>query len=93
MKEAFKRDGSNEEVLKIVERHESVMVERQHPMCDEFIVRCACDIIREFKPDLLMIHPANIDGYRHQTGLFNDKVKQGIEETDRWIGEMMKAAE
>lgn len=92
LREAFKRAGSNEEVLKIVDRHAPIMVERQHPMCDEFIVKCACDMIREFKPDLLMIHPANIDGYRHQTGLFNDKIKQGIEETDRWIGEMMEAA-
>lgn len=90
---AFKRTGSDEDILKIIDRHQNKLVERVHPMCDEFLIACACDIIREKKPDLLMIHPANIDAYRHHTGLFNDKVKVGIEETDKWIGQIMEAAE
>lgn len=90
---AFSRAGSSEEMLAIIKRHQHSMVERTHPMCDDFIINCACDIIVEHTPDLLMIHPANIDGYRHQFGLFNDRVLQGIEETDRWIGQLMGACE
>ena len=38
-------------------------------------------------------HPANIDASRHHTGLFNDQILTGIEETDAWIGEIMQAVE
>ena len=81
---AFERTGSSPEVLKIVERHRGKVegYERRHPWCDNFIINCAADIIRQFKPDLLMIHPANIDGYRHGYGLFNDHEVNTILATD-----------
>lgn len=91
LRDAFGRCGSGEDMLNIIERHQEKLVERKHPMCDEFLVACACDIIREKKPDLLMLHPANIDACRHKYGLFNDKVLEGIGETDRWIGKIMEA--
>jgi len=90
---AYKRTGSSEEVLEIIEKHREGVVLRKHPGCDEFVIRCSCDIIRKFKPDLLMIHPANIDAVRHETGLFNEKVNESLEDTDRWIGDIMKAVE
>lgn len=89
--EAFKRSGSSDEVLDIVNMFEPIMVERTHPMCDNFIINCACEIIARHSPDLMMIHPANIDSYRHQYGLFNEKVTDGIVETDRWIGQLVEA--
>lgn len=91
--EAFHRMGTKPELFPIIERHASVLVERKHPMCDNFIVSCAADIIREFKPHLMMLHPANIDGYRHGNGLFGSHIRKGLEETDRYIGELMAAAE
>lgn len=92
LREAFARAGSDEQMLQVIERNQNLLVERVHPMCDEFLVSCACDIIRERRPDLLFIHPANIDGYRHETGLFNGQVTRGIEETDQFIGRIMEAA-
>lgn len=92
---AFARSGSNEQVMEIVRKHKKLLEgqERQHPACDRFIIACACDMLRQFKPDLMMIHPANIDGYRHRYGLFNDRVTEGITETDGWIGELFQAME
>jgi predicted AlkP superfamily pyrophosphatase or phosphodiesterase len=91
---AFARAGSNEAVRKIINKNKNGYEghERKHPEADEFVINCACDIVRQFKPDLLMIHPANIDSYRHSFGLFNDKVTRGIEETDDYIGRLMQAA-
>jgi len=66
---------------------------RTHPDTDDFLMRCARQIILKYQPDLLMIHPGNVDSYRHRNGLFNDRVTKGIEETDRFIGELMKAVE
>ncbi len=90
---AFARSGSSPETLEIVKRHLPLLVghERKHPYCDDFIVACACDIIREHAPDLLMIHPANVDGYRHSYGLFNDRVTAGVAEADAWIGQLCNA--
>ena len=91
--EAFLDMGMQEDLVPIVEKNQHMMVERVHPQCDNFIVACAADIIRKYQPDLMMLHPANIDGVRHHSGLFGKHVAAGIEDTDRWIGELMQAAE
>lgn len=93
MREVFQRAGSSEEVLDIIETELQGCVIRTHPYTDDFLFRCARKLILKFQPDLLMIHPANIDDYRHNTGLFNDRVSKGVEETDRYIGEIMAAVE
>ncbi|MCI8662762.1 MAG: alkaline phosphatase family protein [Hungatella sp.] len=92
-RQAWKRMGSSEEMLDIVERHIGENKIRIHPPTERFIISCTCDIIRQYNPDVIFLHPANIDAYRHDTGLFNDKVLVGVEETDQWIGEIMKAVE
>lgn len=92
--DAFAEMGMAECLRPIVERHKHLMVDEQaHPDCDYFMVACGADIIREFKPDLLMIHPANIDGIRHSRGLFGDHIQKSLEDTDKFIGELMQAAE
>lgn len=92
MRECFLHSGSTPEVVeKCVDPHLWMQVNRTHPWCDEFITACACSIIREFKPNLLMLHPANIDGYRHETGLFSTKVTHGLHEIDNWLGWIIKA--
>jgi len=93
MKAAFTRAGSSPEMLEIIGRYFGKMVERQHPSLDYFVMSCTNDIIRKYKPEFFMIHPANIDGARHKYGLFNEKVNEAIEDTDRWIGEIMAALE
>lgn len=92
-REAFIRSGSDARTLKIIDRHVGSLVDRKHPIADEFVISCAADIIREYAPDLIMIHPANIDAYRHGNGLFNDAVTRGIDETDRWLGMLLSAAD
>lgn len=64
---------------------------RSHPATDQFLIDCACDMIRNYQPHLLMIHTGNIDAYRHDTGLFNDKVTQGLEEHEVWLGQLIDA--
>lgn len=91
--ECFLHSGSSSEVIrKVVEPNLHLLEHRIHPYCDAFIHACACSIIREFQPNLLMIHPANIDAYRHQTGLFSDLVTHGLHEIDLWLGDIIKAA-
>lgn len=90
--QAFLRAGTSKELLETVVNPLLEGVEiRKHPSTDQFVVDCAAEIIRRYQPDLLMIHPANVDAYRHETGLFTDKVAQGVRETDRWLGQLIQA--
>lgn len=93
IREAYRRSGSSEAVLDIIDRRKEGVILRRHPGCDQFIMDCAGDVIRQFQPDLLMIHPANVDDFRHRTGLFTPEVEEQVVLTDRWIGQLMAAAE
>ena len=95
-RECFARSGSSPEVLeKVVDPnlHFVVNRDRQHPYADSFVMACASAMVREFKPNLLMVHPAHVDGYRHATGLFTERVKQGLYEMDLWFGDLVKATQ
>lgn len=87
--EAFREMGASPEVMELVERHLPGVTIRAHPETDDFMVRCACDIIRRFSPDLLMLHPGNVDGYRHRYGVFSPEAARGVAETDRYLMEIM----
>ena len=91
--ECYRDAGTNEETMEIVRRnirHLRGHV-RQHPWGEKFVNTCACDIIEQFRPNLLMIHPANIDGYRHEAGIFSDKVIHGLHECDGWLMDILQA--
>lgn len=94
--ECYVNSGSSPEVMEKVVKPNLPYVEnrqRQHPYCDAFVMGCACSMVREFKPNLLMVHPANVDAYRHETGLFTEKVTQALYETNQWMVELFKACE
>lgn len=89
---AYARSGSSREVVEIIQKHMDNVVLRSHPNSDCFAMDCAIDILRTYAPDLLMVHPANIDGLRHRTGLFTQAVRDEVKRTDDWIGRLMEAA-
>ncbi len=90
---AFARSGSNDDVLKnVIDKYMPIHRERKHPFCDDFVIGCAAEIIRLYKPHLIMIHPGNIDGYRHSYGVFGPNISKGVAETDEFIGLLAEAA-
>ena len=94
--QCFRDSGSSEEVMQKIVLPNLKLVEnrhRKHPWADAFVMQCACDMITNFKPNLLMVHPANVDGYRHETGLFTSKVESGLHETNLWISQLIKAVD
>ena len=94
--QCFRDSGSSEEVIEKVVKPNSKLIEnrhRMHPWCDEFFMQCACDMLREFKPNLLMIHNGNVDAYRHETGLFTSKVETSLHENNLWFCHLLKAAD
>ena len=91
--ECYRDAGSNDETMEIVRQniHYVRGHMRKHPWGDEFINACACDIIRQFRPNLLMIHPGNVDGYRHDAGVFSQKAMHGLHECDLWLSDILQA--
>lgn len=93
--EAFREGGSSPEVLEIIEKNLPIAhvpggeIRTRHPENDEFILACTCDIIRRFAPDLLMIHPGNVDGLRHHHGVFGPEITKAVEDTDRYLAMVM----
>lgn len=70
-----------------------LMSHKAHPDYELFNTACACDIIRQYKPNLLLTHPGLVDDARHRTGLFNETVNDALRLTDRLIGSLMQAVE
>lgn len=87
LEKAFERTGTSREVMEIVRKHKHIYenCEQKHPQRDLFGICCAADIIRQFKPDFMMLHPANIDAVRHTSGIFGPHIKEAIDEFDQWM--------
>lgn len=93
---AFRDSGSSEEVIKKIVKPNLKYLEgkhRMHPYADAFVMNCAADMLRNFQPDLLMVHPANVDSARHASGLFTSAVTNALYDTNLWLEELFKAAE
>lgn len=92
-REAFKASGTSDELMReVVEKYDS-FPERHHPEADTFVLECTAEIIRRYRPELLMLHPAQIDSYRHSYGVYSAQVSQGIREVDEHIGIIGRALE
>ncbi len=93
---AFRDSGSSEEVVEKIVKPNLKYLEgkhRMHPYADAFVMGCAADMLRNFQPDLLMVHPANVDSARHASGLFTSAVTNALYDTNLWLEELFKAAE
>ena len=64
---------------------------RTHPATDEFLVNSVCSIIERYQPDLMMLHTGDVDHYRHKTGLFTEMVTRGLDDTERWLDQIIQA--
>lgn len=93
-RQAFARAGASEEVLRIADRHMHLFAgcEREHPQRDAFGMACAADIVEQFQPDLLLVHPANIDAARHAGGVFGPHIQKALDQLNDWIEGIGQAA-
>ena len=80
-------------VKHIYEKNKGLLNHMKTPEFDNFTSSCACDIIREFSPDLMFIHLSYLDHQRHKCGPEKEKVMHAFSFIDEKIGEIIKAAE
>ncbi len=92
--DAFKRAGSSDEVIEQIIKpnaHYLIGKERKHPYADDFVFACGVDMIKKFKPDVIVMHPAGIDAERHHTGVFSDRVNDMLDHTALWVQRIIEA--
>jgi hypothetical protein len=58
---------------------------------DSLRVHWAIDIIRRWKPDLLALHVLELDGAKHDNGIWNDSVIRVLQTVDRQLSELFAA--
>ena len=90
--DVYRVHGANEEIMDII----TAAVEQfghvdRHPEYDAFQIYCASELIRRYQPNLLLIHPGDVDNKRHRGGVFSDLVKESIQRTDGWLGQILDA--
>lgn len=100
--EGYARLGANEAALGIVRenmhryptcyRNRQGKLQLKHTF-DHFINGCACSMIRRCQPDLLLVHNCLIDTLRHRCGVFHEAVREGLDQVDLWLGELLEAME
>ena len=60
---------------------------------DDFIMGCTCSLIRNAKPDFLMLHNCYVDSTRHRYGTFGEEMKPALDVMDEWLGWVIEAME
>ncbi len=90
---AFRRAGTSQKLWdEVISKHIEDVKIRSHPATDQLLIDCCCDMIKLYKPHLLMVHTGDVDHYRHKYGIFNKHVRAGVEDTLRWFIDLMNAA-
>ena len=92
--EALRRMGTSDNVIEEIVKPNLYFIEghqRKHPYADEFVFACARDMILKYNPDLLVVHPAGIDGKRHACGIFHEEVTEQLDYTYYWIEKIVRA--
>lgn len=90
--DVFREYGTTECLMDIVEEGISRFGFRdEHPAVDHFQIFCSAEIIKRYKPNLLLTHPSFVDNARHRSGIFGDRVKDAIGQTDLWLGQLLDA--
>lgn len=91
--EAQARGGASEDTIRdIIEPNNffTKVHQRSHPWCELHQFTCARDLLMKKNPDMLIVHPGGIDGYRHKYGVFHPEVTRALDYTYYWIDEIVR---
>ncbi|MFA6707823.1 MAG: ectonucleotide pyrophosphatase/phosphodiesterase [Sphaerochaetaceae bacterium] len=83
---AYKRAGTSDELFdRLVRPLIPKLDSWESPVTDEGKILLACDMIKTYQPHLLTLHLGQIDYYRHRYGVYNDKVANGVIQSERYL--------
>jgi len=96
--EGFRKMGANDAAIKVVlenmdrwpvNYHNRVGKLNKTMTFDDYLMACACGMIKNYQPDVLLVHNCIIDTLRHRYGIFNEYVTEGLDMIDEWLGEVV----
>ncbi len=103
LESSFRRSGTSEEVLAIVDQNKGLLPESYvktgrlnmmvQPFIDNFLIKCSCDIIHRFAPEVMFVHNGIMDGTRHKNGVFNKNVTAALDRVDLYFGQLLRSLE
>lgn len=73
----------------IYERHKHKLNWMRTPAFDNFATDCACDIIGEFSPDLMLLHLSYLDHQRHRLGVHAPELSAAYQFIDEKVGRVI----
>jgi predicted AlkP superfamily pyrophosphatase or phosphodiesterase len=81
----------SEDVREIYQKNKSLRNWKETPEFDMFGAACAVDIIHAYKPEVMLLHMATLDHYRHMYGTHAPEVQLALKLHDEWLGMIMEA--
>lgn len=97
--EIFKAQGSDEVALAAVRENLHILAEDSKvsdipiTVYDDFTMGCTCSMIRNAKPDVLLVHNSFPDTNRHALGVFGEGMNGVYDQLDAWLGDVISAME
>lgn len=84
---------SSPTLYSIIKKHIGILKLKKQPEEDLFSNLCVCDIIRNFKPDVLFTHPACVDNYKHHKGIKHNETIEMVKLVDTMVGDIIQTVE
>lgn len=101
LESCFRREGSSEEMIEIIKANAHLLPPTFYdggranfmvqPYIDNFLIGCACDTIKKFKPEVMFVHDGIMDATRHKYGVFNEEVDSALDFVDKQFGLLIDA--
>ena len=92
--DAYRALGAGENVIDFIAYAvEKCGFKDVHPEVDFFQFYCMQGIVKNYKPNLLLMHPGNVDAARHKYGVFGEHVFEALREVDDMLGMLLGALE
>jgi predicted AlkP superfamily pyrophosphatase or phosphodiesterase len=86
------REGSKLPQLKLLLRHRKLLNGTGQPALDRFTAACSADIIRQYKPDLVLVHFTSFDSLCHKNGENLSALEPAFQTMDEGLGLLLDAA-
>lgn len=96
VEEIFAAQGADEVALQAVRENLRYFPGGKAPVTelfDDFIMGCACSLIRNVQPDVLLVHNCLVDTMRHRGGVFGSHIAEALDRMDAWLGNVLDAME
>ena len=96
VEEVFRAQGSDKAALRAIRENLGRVPSTRGTLdktslWDDFINGCTCSLIRNEKPDLLMVHNCVVDTFRHHRGALSEGIREALLLADEWLGEIADA--